>query len=84
MPVAANTSEGVSTQLEARDVGATSLGHVEEVTEFHTIVGVITGTVGYMSPEQASGDATTSASDMYSFGLLLQELFTGRPPYDRR
>jgi serine/threonine-protein kinase len=82
LPVAANTSEGVSTQLEARDVDETSLGHVEEVSGFHTIFGVITGTVGYMSPEQASGDVTTSASDMYSFGLLLQELFTGRPPYD--
>ena len=36
-PVAANTSEGGSAQPEARDVGAASLGHVEEVSGFHTI-----------------------------------------------
>jgi tetratricopeptide (TPR) repeat protein len=35
-----------------------------------------------MSPEQARGEEVSVASDMYSFGLLLQELFTGKPPYD--
>jgi tetratricopeptide (TPR) repeat protein len=35
-----------------------------------------------MSPEQARGETLTAASDCYSFGLLLQELFTGRPAYD--
>jgi serine/threonine protein kinase len=35
-----------------------------------------------MSPEQARGEPATTASDMYSCGLLLQEIFTGRPPYD--
>ncbi len=51
-------------------------------TPFQTEHGSITGTIGYMSPEQAAGDAATSASDMYAFGLLLQELFTGCRPYD--
>ena len=36
-----------------------------------------------MSPEQARGEATTAAGDMYSFGLLLQELSTGEQPYER-
>ncbi len=49
-----------------------------------TEVGTILGTVGYMSPEQARGETATAASDMYSLGLLLQELFTGIPPYDPR
>ena len=35
-----------------------------------------------MSPEQARGEPSTAASDMYSLGLLLQEVFTGRPAYD--
>lgn len=47
-----------------------------------TAVGAIMGTVGYMSPEQARGEAATAASDMYSFGLLLQEIFTGKPPIE--
>lgn len=42
----------------------------------------ITGTVGYMSPEQAAAGLTTAASDMYSLGLLLQELYAGEPPFD--
>jgi eukaryotic-like serine/threonine-protein kinase len=46
--------------------------------------GAILGTVAYMSPEQAAGDVATPASDMYAFGLLMQELFTGKPPYDPR
>ena len=46
-----------------------------------TAGGLLMGTPAYMSPEQARGEPATAASDMYSFGLLLQELFTGRPPY---
>ncbi len=46
----------------------------------HTQYGVILGTPSYMSPEQARGELATTASDMYSFGLLAQLLFTGRPP----
>lgn len=43
--------------------------------------GSIVGTILYMSPEQASGDELTEASDIFSFGILLQELLTGRSPY---
>ncbi len=42
--------------------------------------GALLGTLAYMSPEQARGETATTASDLYSFGLLLQELFTGRSP----
>ena len=47
-----------------------------------TELGTIMGTPQYMSPEQARGDRATPASDMYSFGLILQELFTGRPAHE--
>lgn len=47
-----------------------------------TAIGVVMGTPAAMSPEQARGELVTAASDMYSFGLLLQELMTGTPAYD--
>lgn len=46
-----------------------------------TRMGALLGTLGYMSPEQARGEPATTASDMYSCGLVLQELFTGKPPF---
>lgn len=47
-----------------------------------TMIGIVVGTPSCMSPEQARGEMVTAASDMYSFGLLLQELMTGSPAYD--
>ena len=44
--------------------------------------GMIMGTPSYMSPEQARGESISAASDMYSFGLILQQLFTEKTPYD--
>lgn len=48
----------------------------------HTKAGVVVGTVRYMSPEQARGEPVTPASDIFSLGLILQQLFTGVCPYD--
>jgi len=46
-----------------------------------TTDGSVIGTVRYMSPEQAAGDEVTEASDMFSFGVMLQEALTGQPAY---
>jgi tetratricopeptide (TPR) repeat protein/predicted Ser/Thr protein kinase len=55
---------------------------VEQEDPSSTSPGNVVGTAEWMSPEQAKGEPLTAASDMYSFGLLLQQLFTGRSPYE--
>ncbi len=47
-----------------------------------TASGVILGTAGYMSPEQAKGDDADQRSDIFSFGCILYELLTGRQAFE--
>lgn len=56
--------------------------HVLENTTWLTGVGQQVGTPGYMSPEQCAGQSVTCASDVYSLGVTLYELMTGRLPFE--
>lgn len=74
------TLESLWSQIAAME----ELAAVEETpaTARATALGHVAGTLTAMSPEQARGEKVTAASDMYAFGLLLQELLTGTPAYD--
>jgi tetratricopeptide (TPR) repeat protein len=70
-----------TTELQASGPDAISGAGLDPGPLTVTADGGVMGTPRYMSPEQARGEEVTAASDMYSFGLVLQELFTGTSPY---
>jgi serine/threonine-protein kinase len=84
------TSEGLVKVLDfglARHPGRLdSLLHTEEDVATRAALthdGMILGTVGYMSPEQAAGRPAGLASDQFSLGVMLYEMFCGRRPFQR-
>jgi serine/threonine-protein kinase len=63
------------------DVKVTDFGIARAASSPVTATGVVLGTVGYMSPEQAMGKPVGPRSDLYSLGIVLYEMLTGELPY---
>ncbi len=62
--------------------GSNTVTHFDPGSTFVTDDHSLVGTLSYMSPEQAQNRQVTPASDMFSFGILLLEMLTGRRAYE--
>jgi serine/threonine protein kinase len=74
-----------SKQVKVLDFGLAKLVHNPGEDDAHdqslTAVGVIPGTAVYMSPEQARSETIDARSDLFSFGVVMYEMATGKKPF---
>ena len=58
--------------------------HSSGSESYETMAGMVLGSAGYMSPEQAQGEALDARSDIFSLGIIMYELLSGRNPFEGR
>ncbi len=64
--------------IKLTDFGIAFVVNAERLTK----TGATLGTVQYCPPEQAQGEIVTPAADVYSLGIVMYEMLTGRTPFD--
>lgn len=73
----ANVMVTVDGTVKITDFGIARSGESAAMTQ----TGMVMGTAQYVSPEQATGQLVTPASDLYSLGVVAYECLTGAPPF---
>jgi serine/threonine-protein kinase len=66
--------------VKITDFGIAHLGRAEDLSKTHA--GTVLGTPRYMSPEQAAGRVVDGRADLFSLGVILYELLTGKKTFD--
>ena len=68
--------------LKNGSVKVADFGIAQVMSKSNTLTKEALGSVHYISPEQAKGGRVDNRSDLYSLGVVMYEMMTGRPPYD--